>query len=142
MPDGKVICNDHVSAFAGNWPYGRSQGSSSQMSVFIFINNKLSAARSFTLSLQTIMKYVGGLALITNLVIAAGAQRAAQVPLHIPTVSNAGLQPNATAFGASVQRLELASLSSDDFTVAGHQSFPSHQVRVKRVKDFCDPTVK
>lgn len=88
------------------------------------------------------MKYAGGLALIANLVISVSAQRVPQAPLHVPAALNARLRPNATAFGANVQRLELSSLSADDFTVAGHQSFPSHQVRVKRVKDFCDPTVK
>ncbi|KAG8700553.1 hypothetical protein FRC09_005890 [Ceratobasidium sp. 395] len=52
------------------------------------------------------------------------------------------LYRNVSAYGSNVQRLELSSLSSDDFTVAGHQSFPFHQLRLKRVKDFCDPTVK
>lgn len=92
------------------------------------------------------MIYQRKFALITGLIVAASAQRAAQAPWQVLNTPGArlGLQPNATgiAYGANVQRLQLTSLSHDDFTVAGHQSFPSHQVRIKRVKDFCDPTVR
>ncbi|CAE6415970.1 unnamed protein product [Rhizoctonia solani] len=63
--------------------------------------------------------------------------------MHLnPNFARPGLQPNITAYGSNVQRLELSSLSADEFNVLGHQAFPSHQVRVKRVKDFCDSTVK
>ncbi|CAE6414750.1 unnamed protein product [Rhizoctonia solani] len=88
------------------------------------------------------MRYSTGLGFVASLALSAVAQRAAQAPLHLgPNFSRPGFYPNITAYGANVQRLELSSLSGDDFTVAGHQAFPSHQVRVKRVKDFCDPTV-
>ncbi|CAE6506630.1 unnamed protein product [Rhizoctonia solani] len=79
---------------------------------------------------------------VTSLALSTAAQRETQVPLHLnPNFAGHGLHPNVTAYGANVQPLELSALSVDDFTVAGHQSFPSYQVRVKRVKDFCDPTV-
>ncbi|CAE6532886.1 unnamed protein product [Rhizoctonia solani] len=79
---------------------------------------------------------------VASLVLSAAAQQVAQTPLHLnPNFTGHGIRPNVTAYGANTQRLELSSLSVDGFTVAGHQSFPSHQVRVKRVKDFCDPTV-
>ncbi|KAG8692157.1 hypothetical protein FRC11_003847, partial [Ceratobasidium sp. 423] len=88
------------------------------------------------------MRYSTGLAFFTSLSLAAVAQRVDQAPLHLnPNFARPGLHPNVTAYGANVQRLELSSLSADDFTIAGHQASPSHQVRVKRVKDFCDPTV-
>ncbi|EUC56960.1 peptidase S10, serine carboxypeptidase [Rhizoctonia solani AG-3 Rhs1AP] len=87
------------------------------------------------------MKYPTGL-FVASLVLSAAAQQVAQTPLHLnPNFTGHGIRPNLTAYGANAQRLELSSLSVDGFTVAGHQSFPSHQVRVKRVKDFCDPTV-
>ncbi|QRW13018.1 Serine carboxypeptidase [Ceratobasidium sp. AG-Ba] len=72
-------------------------------------------------------------ALVASSVLAVSAT---QVPWQLHT------SRNVSAFGSDVRRMELSSLSSDEFAVAGHQSFPSHQVRVKRVKDFCDPTVK
>ena len=86
------------------------------------------------------MKYAGSLALLAGCFVAVGAQQTVQVPWRTPADNR--IRQNVTAYGSNVQRLELSSLSSDEFTVAGHQSFPSHQVRVKRVKDFCDPTVK
>lgn len=49
---------------------------------------------------------------------------------------------NELAYGSQVQMLELAALSSEDFVTVGHQSFPSYQVRVKRVEGFCDTTVR
>ncbi|KAG8752647.1 hypothetical protein FRC12_011847 [Ceratobasidium sp. 428] len=77
--------------------------------------------------------------LVTCVLLASTGQATSQVSWEAP----AGvLYRNVSAYGSNVQRLELSSLSSDDFTVAGHQSFPSHQLRLKRVKDFCDPTVK
>ncbi|CAE6534090.1 unnamed protein product [Rhizoctonia solani] len=89
------------------------------------------------------MRYSTGLVFASSLALLAVAQQGNQAPLHLnPNFARTGLYPNVTAYGANVQRLELSSLSADDFVVAGHQAFPSHQVRVKRVKDFCDPTVK
>ncbi|KAH7341395.1 Alpha/Beta hydrolase protein [Rhizoctonia solani] len=88
------------------------------------------------------MRYSSGLAFVAGLALTAAAQRADQAPLHLnPNFARPGIHSNVTAYGANVRRLELSSLSTDGFTVAGHQAFPSHQVRVKRVKDFCDPTV-
>ncbi|KAF8599601.1 serine carboxypeptidase [Ceratobasidium sp. AG-I] len=86
------------------------------------------------------IKYAVYLALLAGCFVSVGAQQTVQVPWRTSRVN--ALHQNVSAYGSNVQRLELSSLSSDDFTVAGHQSFPAHQVRVKRVKDFCDPTVK
>ncbi|KAF8599602.1 serine carboxypeptidase [Ceratobasidium sp. AG-I] len=47
-----------------------------------------------------------------------------------------------SAYGSQAQILDLATLSSEGFVTVGHQYFPSYQVRVKRVEDFCDTTVK
>ncbi|CEL55779.1 hypothetical protein RSOLAG1IB_01791 [Rhizoctonia solani AG-1 IB] len=89
------------------------------------------------------MRYSSGFLLAASLCLTVVAQHGAQSPLHLnPNFARPGLQPNITAYGSNVQRLELSSLSADEFNVLGHQAFPSHQVRVKRVKDFCDPTVK
>ncbi|KAJ1307942.1 hypothetical protein OPQ81_002019 [Rhizoctonia solani] len=89
------------------------------------------------------MRYSTVLTFITSIASTIATQNFDQAPLHLhPSFAGPGFRPNVTAYGANVQRLELSSLSADDFTVAGHQAFPSHQVRVKRVKDFCDPTVK
>ncbi|KAL5634578.1 hypothetical protein ACGC1H_002578 [Rhizoctonia solani] len=86
------------------------------------------------------MRYPTGL-FVASFALSTVAQQV-QTPLHLnPNFARHGLHPNVTAYGANVQHLDLSSLSVDGFTVAGHQSFPSHQVRVKRVKDFCDPTV-
>ncbi|KAG8786042.1 hypothetical protein FRC12_016980 [Ceratobasidium sp. 428] len=82
-----------------------------------------------------------GIGVLVTCILLAGTGQAitSQVSWEAP----AGvLYRNVSAYGSNVQRLELSSLSSDDFTVAGHQSFPSHQLRLKHVKDFCDPTVK
>ncbi|QRW18297.1 Serine carboxypeptidase [Rhizoctonia solani] len=78
-----------------------------------------------------------------GLALTAVAQHGEQSPLRLnPNFARPGLQSNLTAYGSNVQHLELSSLSAEDFSVLGHQAFPSHQVRVKRVKDFCDPTVR
>lgn len=37
---------------------------------------------------------------------------------------------------------DLASISSNDFTVVSHPSYPHHSVRLRKVPDFCDPDVK
>ena len=49
---------------------------------------------------------------------------------------------NSSAYGSHLQILDLANLPSERFVTVGHQSFPSYQLRVKRVNDFCDTTVR
>ncbi|KAF8753519.1 serine carboxypeptidase [Rhizoctonia solani] len=89
------------------------------------------------------MRYLSGFTLAAGLALNAVAQHGEQSPLRLnPNFARPGLQSNLTAYGSNVQHLELSSLSAEDFSVLGHQAFPSHQVRVKRVKDFCDPTVR
>ncbi|KAF8734089.1 serine carboxypeptidase, partial [Rhizoctonia solani] len=89
------------------------------------------------------MRYLSGFTLAAGLALTAVAQHREQSPLQLnPNFARPGLQLNLTAYGSNVQHLELSSLSAEDFSVLGHQAFPSHQVRVKRVKDFCDPTVR
>ncbi|KAG9074849.1 hypothetical protein FRC06_010422, partial [Ceratobasidium sp. 370] len=86
------------------------------------------------------MKYRASLSLFASCILAVAANQAApQISWQAP---GSPFYRNISAYGSNVQRLELSSLSANDFTVAGHQYFPSYQVRVKRVKDFCDPTVK
>ncbi|KAG8775314.1 hypothetical protein FRC12_001556 [Ceratobasidium sp. 428] len=86
------------------------------------------------------MRCGASLAILTSFILATAAN---QVPLKAPwQPPTSPIYQNISAYGSSVQRLELSSLSADDFTVAGHQSFPTHQIRVKRVKNFCDTTVK
>ncbi|ELU44191.1 serine carboxypeptidase [Rhizoctonia solani AG-1 IA] len=89
------------------------------------------------------MRYLSGFTLAAGLALTAVAQHGEQSPLQLnPNFARPGLQSNLTAYGSNVQHLELSSLSAEDFSVLGHQAFPSHQVRVKRVKDFCDLTVR
>ncbi|KAG9119288.1 hypothetical protein FRC07_005744 [Ceratobasidium sp. 392] len=86
------------------------------------------------------MRYTASLGVfVTCILLATADQATLRNPWQAPADA---LHRNVSAYGANVQHLDLSSLSFDDFTVARHQSFPSHQVRVKRVKDFCDPTVK
>jgi len=47
---------------------------------------------------------------------------------------------NATGWAGVVNSLEL--LGSDAFTRLQHPAFPEHAVRIKRVVDWCDTTVK
>lgn len=47
--------------------------------------------------------------------------------------------------GASEQQhgaLSLSSVSDDGFTTLVHAAFPKHSVRITRVRDFCDTSVK
>lgn len=47
---------------------------------------------------------------------------------------------NHSKWSAAVK--SLSALSSEEFTTLQHPTFPSHSVRIKRVDDWCDSTVK
>lgn len=63
----------------------------------------------------------------------------ATVPNYIMSTSRGPTKINSIL---NAETLSLASLSFSEFTTLRHGAYPAHQVRIKRIDGFCDPTVK